>query len=170
LPVARCLLPVAFHRQTINNFATSALDIGDFIAIFPPFADSISTEGRFIKETDFRKVAVECARIADKNRADEIVVFNLIGIAEFCDYFVLCNGTSGRQLQAIAGEIEKQLKKQKVTKLGIEGASEARWILLDYGGVIVHLFMPDARLYYDFDLLWGDAKRVSWKPKTEKTK
>ena len=143
---------------------------GILLLLSLPFTDSISTEGRFIKETDFRKVAVDCARIADKNRADEIVVFNLTGIAEFCDYFVLCNGTSRRQLQAIAREIEKQLKKQKVTKLGIEGFGEARWVLLDYGGVIVHLFMPDARLYYDFDLLWGDAKRVPWKPKMKKTK
>ncbi len=115
-------------------------------------------------------MAVDCARIADKSRAEEVVVFDLIGIADFCDYFVLCNGTSRRQLQAITREIEKQLKKKKVTKLGIEGFSEARWILLDYGGVIVHLFMPDVRLYYDFDLVWGDAKRVSWKPKTKKAK
>jgi len=118
-----------------------------------------------IKSVDFLEVAIECARLADEKRAEDITVLDLIGIADFCDYFVICSGSSRRLLQAVAGAIDKEMKKTKVARLGIEGLSEASWILLDYGGVVVHLFTQEQRYYYDFDLLWGDGKKVEWKPR-----
>lgn len=81
------------------------------------------------------------------------------------DYFVICSGLNRRQLQAIADEIEKQTKKLHVKGLGAEGYGDARWILLDYVGVIIHLFDKDARVFYDLELLWGDAPRVKWEGK-----
>ncbi len=111
---------------------------------------------------DFQDIARQCAHIADEKRAKDIQILNLDGMTDFADYFVIASGNNRRQLQAIAREIEKQFKKQKVTHLGTEGFGQASWVLLDYGSVIVHLFLPDVRRYYDFDLLWGDAPRVKW--------
>ena len=112
-------------------------------------------------------MAIEAARTAYENRAEDIIILDLTGIAQFCDYFVICNGNSRRQVQGIAKSVEKQLRESDVSQLGHEGWDQANWILLDFGGLLVHLFMPDTRQYYDFDLVWGDAKKVEWKEKEE---
>jgi ribosome-associated protein len=75
---------------------------------------------------------------------------------------VICTGINERQLHTIADEIEKELKKLSIKKYGIEGYREAKWILIDYGDVIVHLFDKEMRSYYDLELLWGDAPQVKW--------
>ena len=77
------------------------------------------------------------------------------------DYFVLASGTSRRQLHAMSEEIDHALQHQMGDhRLGIEGYEESRWILLDYGDVVVHLFEPEMRAYYALEDLWGHAKRV----------
>ncbi len=78
---------------------------------------------------------------------------------------MICSGFNKRQLQAIADEIDKQAEVLNIKGLGTEGYRDARWILLDYGGVLIHLFDKDARTFYDLELLWGDAPRVSWQGK-----
>lgn len=78
------------------------------------------------------------------------------------EYFVICSGSNPRQLQTIAYEIEKAFKKAGISRLGIEGYEDAKWILLDYGDVIIHLFDKKTRVFYDLDLLWGDAPKISW--------
>lgn len=83
----------------------------------------------------------------------------------FTDYFVICSGLNKRQLQAIADEIGKQTEALNIKGLGVEGYSDARWVLLDYSGVIIHLFDKNARSFYDLELLWGDAPRVQWQGK-----
>ena len=75
---------------------------------------------------------------------------------------MICTGINKRQLQTISDEIEKKLKKRSIEKLGIEGYNEAKWILMDYGDVIAHLFDKKTRSCYDLELLWGDAPKVSW--------
>lgn len=111
---------------------------------------------------DFQDIAQQCARIADEKRAKNIQILNLDGMTDFADYFVVASGDNRRQLQAIAREIEREMKGRKVTHLGTEGFGETGWVLVDYGALIVHLFLPEVRRYYDFDLLWGDAPRVKW--------
>ncbi len=125
---------------------------------------------RIKKNVDFRRMAVEAARTAYENRAEDVVVLDLTGIAQFCDYFIICSGVSKRQIQGIAKAVEKHLRQSDVSQLGHEGWDEANWILLDFGGLLVHLFMPDTRQYYDFDLLWGDAKKVEWSDKEQPEK
>ncbi len=80
------------------------------------------------------------------------------------DYFVIATGQNSIQLQAIADDIKGQLAQAGVRSLGRSGYEDSRWILLDYIDVIVHLFLPEARSYYDLELLWGDAPRVPWQP------
>jgi ribosome-associated protein len=76
------------------------------------------------------------------------------------DYFVICSGRSDRQLQALAGAIVDQLREEGVRPLGMEGRSGARWVLLDYGSVIVHIFAPEEREYYGLERLWSKAAQV----------
>lgn len=111
---------------------------------------------------DSKEIAVACAKIADEKKAQDIVILDVNKISSITDYFVICSGINERQLYAIADEIDKQLKKLSVKKFGMEGYREAKWILIDYGDVIVHLFDKEIRTYYDLELLWGDAPKVEW--------
>jgi ribosome-associated protein len=91
-----------------------------------------------------------------------LVILDISKLTSVTEYFVICTGINERQLYTIADEIEKELKTLSIKKYGIEGYREAKWILIDYGDVIVHLFDKEMRSYYDLELLWGDAPRVKW--------
>ena len=78
-----------------------------------------------------------------------------------CDYFVICDGGSNTQVNAIANSITKSVsKKLKSKPLGVEGTENAEWILIDYVDVIVHVFQKTKREFYDLENLWGDAKKI----------
>jgi ribosome-associated protein len=79
-------------------------------------------------------------------------------VANFTDYFVLCNGTSDRMLDALAKGVLEALKKDFKKRGRIEGQSQEGWLVLDFGDVVVHLFSPDMREYYDLEELWSDGK------------
>ena len=76
------------------------------------------------------------------------------------DYFVIASGRSDRQLQALAGAIVDDLRADGIRPMGIEGRGNARWVLLDYGSVIVHIFAPEERAYYGLERLWSQAAQV----------
>ncbi|MEI6365911.1 MAG: ribosome silencing factor [Planctomycetota bacterium] len=105
--------------------------------------------------------AVAAARVAEETRGTDVRVLDLHGLTELFDYFVLATGTSRRQLHAMADEIDLVLKKEMHdVRRGIEGYEEGRWIVLDYGDVVIHLFDAESREYWDLEQLWGDARRV----------
>ena len=102
------------------------------------------------------------ARTAEENRGGDVAVLDMRGMTTEFDYFVLATGNSRRQLHAISEEIDEVLEKEFGDKrLGIEGYAESRWILLDFGDVVVHLFDDETRRYYDLENLWAGAKRVA---------
>lgn len=107
---------------------------------------------------DDLRTAVEAA---SAKKAERIVVLDLRRIASFTDYFVICSGTSSRQVQAIADEIVEKLKAEGTRPLHVEGYAVAAWILLDYGDLVVHVFEQRARDFYDLERLWRDARLVS---------
>jgi len=110
--------------------------------------------------------ALVAARTADDNRGRDIVILDLRGLTTFFDYFVIVTGTSRRQLHAISEEIDDALEKgMGDRRMGIEGYVESRWILLDYGDVVVHMFEPETRAYYALEQLWAQAKRVPFEPR-----
>ncbi|MFN7928169.1 MAG: ribosome silencing factor [Blastocatellia bacterium] len=109
--------------------------------------------------TGFENVKVAVAAAEDKKALD-LVVLKLVEITSFADYFVICHGTSTRQVQAIADEIEDRLKQEKVRPLNIEGYHNAEWILMDYGSLIVHIFSETSRHFYDLERLWRDAEKL----------
>ena len=103
------------------------------------------------------------AQIADERKAEDIVVLDVRGRWFLADYFVIASGANPRQLRAIAEEVQREAKSAEVRMLGAEGLPVSRWVLLDYGDVIVHLFEPTTRAFYDLEMLWGDAPRVVWR-------
>jgi len=104
------------------------------------------------------QVAIRCA--AEK-KAVRMVALDMREIASFTEFFVIAGATNQRQVQAIADEINEQLKKQLSRRpIRIEGYNAAEWVLLDYGDFIVHIFDKDAREFYDLERLWRDARRV----------
>ena len=112
--------------------------------------------------------ALAAARIADLNRGRDIVILDLRELTPIFDYFVLATGSSRRQLHAISEEIDEVLEKQFGDhRLGIEGYAESRWILLDFGDVVVQLFDQEARDYYSLEQLWSGAKRIPFEPTTK---
>jgi ribosome-associated protein len=107
------------------------------------------------------------ARTAEDHRGQDIVVLDMREMTAEFDYFVIVTGNSRRQLHAISEEIDRVLEDElSDERLGIEGYNESRWILLDYGSVVIHLFDAETRSYYALEELWGHAERVSlpWKP------
>jgi ribosome-associated protein len=103
-----------------------------------------------------------CARIADDNRAKDIMVLDLRQATPLVDFFVIATASSRRQGNAIATEIDQEMKSLKDYKLGLEGSEEGRWVLIDYGDFVVHVFSGEARTYYALEDIWGDAPRLDW--------
>ncbi|WP_231943725.1 ribosome silencing factor [Aeoliella mucimassa] len=107
------------------------------------------------------QLAIAAARTAADNRGQNIRLLDMRGVTPEFDYFVIVTGNSRRQLHAISEEIDHCLEDDLGDKrIGIEGYSESRWILLDYGSVVVHLFDQETRDYYALEDLWQDSKPV----------
>ncbi len=103
-----------------------------------------------------------CAQVADDKKAVDILALKVREIFSIADYFVICTANSGPQARASADEIEARLKEEGYYHLGTEGRKDASWILLDYGDVVVHIFTPEKRDYYQVEMLWGDAPKLDW--------
>jgi ribosome-associated protein len=84
------------------------------------------------------------------------------GITPLYDYLILANGSSRRQIHTIAEEVDAAMHSEGEVRLGIEGYDAAKWVVQDYGDIVVHVFDPDTRQYYALDDLWADAVRVPW--------
>jgi ribosome-associated protein len=108
------------------------------------------------------ELARACARIADENRGKEIALLDLRPASPLVDFFVLVTATSRRLGNAIAEEVDKEMKRRGERKLGIEGSEEGRWTLIDYGDFVVHIFSSEARTYYSLEDIWGDAPHLDW--------
>ena len=107
--------------------------------------------------------ALTAARTADLNRGRDIVVLDLRELTSLFDYFVLATGSSRRQLHSISEEIDQVFERDfGDRRLGLEGYVESRWILLDFGDVVVHLFDEETRDYYSLEQLWSGSKRVTF--------
>ncbi|WEK53103.1 MAG: ribosome silencing factor [Candidatus Cohnella colombiensis] len=96
---------------------------------------------------------------AEEKKAVELVALNLQGISLIADYFVICHGNSDVQVQSIATEIRKRAEEQGA-RVRLEGMDTARWVLIDMGDVVAHVFHRDEREYYHLERLWSDAKAV----------
>lgn len=101
------------------------------------------------------------AEAADSKQAKDIKVLDLREITTFADFFLIASGSNARQIQAIADEIEIQLKELGEYPHSVEGYQNAEWVLLDYGDYLIHIFTEKARQYYDLERLWRDGKTIA---------
>jgi ribosome-associated protein len=107
------------------------------------------------------QLAIAAARTAADNRGQDIVVLDTSGQTALFDYFVIATGTSRRQLHAMSEEIDQVLGRELGDqRLSVSGYEESRWIVLDYGTVVIHLFDAETREYYALEDLWAEAARV----------
>ena len=102
------------------------------------------------------------ARIAADNKGGDILVLDLRSCTTLFDYFVLATGTSRRQIHTLAEEIDAGLRAEGDERMGIEGYEASKWVVQDYGDVVVHVFDAETRTYYALEELWADAPRVDW--------
>jgi ribosome-associated protein len=101
-------------------------------------------------------------RAAESKKASEFVVLDLRPVTSFTDYFVICEGSNPKQVQAIADEIHFEVKKQTAElPISFEGYTNGEWVLMDYGDFLVHVFHPEARKFYDLERLWSGATPVA---------
>ncbi|MDB5321322.1 MAG: hypothetical protein JWN40_2953 [Phycisphaerales bacterium] len=111
-----------------------------------------------------REFAIEAARLAGNTRCHNVVVLDVRGISPVTDYLVLATGSSARQMGTVMSEMEELGQGRGFGCLSRGGYEGDTWLLCDMVDVVVHVFNQESRLYYDLDSLWGDAKRVDWKP------
>jgi len=107
--------------------------------------------------------AMQCARIAEENKARDVLVLDMRNITPLFDFVILATGNSRRQIHTITEEIEAALKNLGERRLSIEGYEASRWVVQDFGDLVIHVFDPDSRSYYALEELWADAPRVDWK-------
>lgn len=107
------------------------------------------------------QAALAAARLAAENEGRDILLLDMRRQTALFDYFLIVTGKSGRQLRAIADEVDDLLRKQfGDRRLSVDGYSDSRWIVLDFGDLVVHLFDGEMRKFYRLEDLWADAERV----------
>ena len=112
---------------------------------------------RDLSALDLARAVVE---LAEDKKAADIVLLDLTGLTTVADHFVICSGGSERQLAAIADGIVEGLRERGVRPIGREGAPASHWVLLDFGSVIVHIFTPPERDFYQLERHWSEAKTI----------
>jgi ribosome-associated protein len=110
--------------------------------------------------TDSKTKSLLSVKAAVEKKATELVLLEMQGVTSYTDYFFICSGKSDRQVQAIAQRIVEVLEEEGVHPLGLEGTSEGKWVLMDYGDVVIHVFLEPVRRFYDLEGLWIDAPRI----------
>ena len=123
-------------------------------------ATSAAKVGAAVAERAPLELARRIVELAEDKKAADIVLLDLAGLTAVADAFVICNGGSERQLEAIADGIIGGLRDAKIKPFGREGTAASHWILLDYGSVIVHVFTPPERDFYQLERHWAEAKTI----------
>lgn len=123
-----------------------------------PFPGAVAV--RTLTPGDSGELAHRIVDIASDHKAADIVLLRIAELTSFADYFVICSGRSDRQVSAIAGAIQEEIRVAGVRPIGVEGRASSRWMVIDYGTVLVHVFTPDERAFYGLEKLWSEAVQV----------
>jgi len=111
-----------------------------------------------------RKFAIEAAKLAHNTRCHGVIILDMAGISPVTDFHIIATGTSARQMRSVCDEIDELATGMGFPSFHRSGYEGETWIAVDYVDVVLHIFNQDARMYYDLENLWGDAKKVEWKP------
>jgi ribosome-associated protein len=121
----------------------------------------MNAEPRPTSNLDTASRVREAVAAADDRKAIDLKVLHLQKISDFTDYFLICSGSSERQVQAIADAVQERMREERVRPLHVEGYNRAQWVLLDFGDFVVHVFQEEPRRFYSLERLWGDAPDVT---------
>lgn len=110
--------------------------------------------------TDAAELAHRIVDLASDKKGSDIVLLRTAELTTMADFFVIASGRSDRQVQALSQAIVDDLRDDGIRPIGVEGLAKARWVLIDYGSVIVHVFSPEEREYYGLERLWSQAAQV----------
>jgi ribosome-associated protein len=117
-----------------------------------------------------RDWARTAAQAASAKGGEETVIIEVGAVLAITDAFVITSGHNTRQVKTIAEEVEARLKADGgITPLRVEGLGDSQWVLLDYGDIVVHVFLDETREFYDLERLWSDAPRVAWEDQTARS-
>jgi len=122
------------------------------------------------KQWSTLQLAKEIARLADDKLADDIVVLDVGQAIQVADYFVIASGKNGRHINSVAESVASELKKEGIYRIAGTPMHDENWVLLDFGPVVLHVFSPKSRGYYDLENLWGDCRRIRWQAPVRKAK
>jgi ribosome-associated protein len=123
-------------------------------------AEAKTLEDRVEIPADAAELAHRIVEIASDKKGNDIVMLRTAELTSMADFFVIASGRSDRQVSALSGAIVDELRRDGIRPLGIEGRASSRWVLLDFGSVIVHVFAPEEREYYGLERLWSKATQV----------
>lgn len=101
------------------------------------------------------------ADAADSKKANDVIVLDIRGLSVIADYFVICSANSRTQVQAVASAVKERVEELGLRCKAVEGKDEAKWVLLDFGDLVVHVFIEEERRFFGLERLWGDAPRLS---------
>ena len=106
------------------------------------------------------ELALKAASAATDKKAKDVLVLDIQSLTPMADYFVICSANSGTQVEAVARAVKEKMGELGIACKSTEGLAEARWVLLDFGDLVVHVFRPEEREFYHLERLWGDARQV----------
>ncbi|GGN54740.1 MULTISPECIES: ribosome silencing factor [Oceanobacillus] len=109
---------------------------------------------------EMNEIVQSIAEACDDKRAENIIALDMNQVSLVADYFLICHGNTERQVQAIARAIKDEMDEQDIEVNRMEGFEQARWVLIDLGDIVCHIFHKDERSYYNLERLWGDAAEV----------
>ena len=117
----------------------------------------MSDKSKATVSDDFLKPYIEAL---SERKAEDVMVLDVRGLTSYTDAFIIASGRSTRQVSSIGQHIDTEMKKKGVKAFSVDGLEEGRWVLLDYGDVIIHIFCDEVRRFYNPEGLWADARRV----------
>jgi ribosome-associated protein len=116
-----------------------------------------------VSEHTVEQWAKVAARAASSKKADDPVVLDVGAVLAITDYFVIASGSNTRQVRTIADAVEEEVKRDGGPHpIRVEGLDDLKWVLLDYGDFVVHVFLDETRKYYELERLWSDVPRLAW--------
>ena len=110
-----------------------------------------------------KKFVIDAARLMSDLHCDNVVIFDTQGKSDVMDYLLIASGTSDRQMRSVADDLRELAKAQNMGVYGKELDERTTWVVIDLVEVVIHLFEPQARAYYDLEMMWGDCPQVKWK-------
>ncbi len=107
-----------------------------------------------------KKIAELIRTLAEDKKAEDILILDIAKISSIAHYFIIAHGNSDRHVKAVASHMMDEMKRRKMPAFHVEGLAEGKWVLLDFGSVMVHMFYKETREFYGLERLWGEAKKI----------